>query len=179
MVPQPDGTVLYELLTGHPDRVPHELVFLADLTVALRAWLYGTRVLAGGSGGKAAWPVVVTWRRTIRRNLVNDSPIGVDVDRQGGLVHQPADGLVDQQHAPSLLSNHLRRLGAQHHAGAALVGGELIQGGLELPALVVQGGQLGYGCLGWGPGSRSAAGRGWAWPAGRDRCRGCTRPRAR
>jgi hypothetical protein len=37
-VPQPDGTVLYELLTGHPDRAPSELVFLADLTVELRAW---------------------------------------------------------------------------------------------------------------------------------------------
>ena len=24
VVPQPDGTVLYELLTGHPDRTPHE-----------------------------------------------------------------------------------------------------------------------------------------------------------
>ncbi len=31
-VPQPDGTVLYELVTGHPDRTPRELVFLADLT---------------------------------------------------------------------------------------------------------------------------------------------------
>jgi hypothetical protein len=31
-VPQPDGTVLYELVTGHPDRAPGELVFLADLT---------------------------------------------------------------------------------------------------------------------------------------------------
>ncbi len=38
VVPQPDGTVLYELLTGHPDRTPHELVFVADLTVELRAW---------------------------------------------------------------------------------------------------------------------------------------------
>src|SRR6266542_4035336 len=37
-VPQPDGTVLYELVTGHPDRAPHELVFLPDLTVELRAW---------------------------------------------------------------------------------------------------------------------------------------------
>jgi hypothetical protein len=37
-VPQPDGTVLYELVTGHPDRSPRELVFLADLTVELRAW---------------------------------------------------------------------------------------------------------------------------------------------
>jgi hypothetical protein len=33
-VPQPDGTVLYEPLTGHPDRAPHELVFVADLTVS-------------------------------------------------------------------------------------------------------------------------------------------------
>jgi hypothetical protein len=38
VVPQPDGTVLYELLTGHPDRQPHDLVFVADLTVELRAW---------------------------------------------------------------------------------------------------------------------------------------------
>jgi hypothetical protein len=38
VVPQPDGTLLYELLTGHPDRTPRELVFLADLTVELRAW---------------------------------------------------------------------------------------------------------------------------------------------
>jgi hypothetical protein len=37
-VPQPDGTLLYELLTGHPDRTPQELMFLADLTVQLRAW---------------------------------------------------------------------------------------------------------------------------------------------
>jgi hypothetical protein len=37
-VPQPDGTVLYEFVTGHPDRTPHELVFVADLTVELRAW---------------------------------------------------------------------------------------------------------------------------------------------
>jgi hypothetical protein len=38
VVPQPDGTVLYELVTGHPDRAAHDLVFLADLTVELRAW---------------------------------------------------------------------------------------------------------------------------------------------
>jgi hypothetical protein len=29
VVPQLDGTGLYELLTGHPDRAAHELVFLA------------------------------------------------------------------------------------------------------------------------------------------------------
>jgi hypothetical protein len=38
VVPQPDGTVLYELVTGHPDRAAHELVLVADLTVELRAW---------------------------------------------------------------------------------------------------------------------------------------------
>ena len=37
-VPQLDGTVLYELVTGHPDRAAHELVFLTDLAVELRAW---------------------------------------------------------------------------------------------------------------------------------------------
>ncbi|HEX8861097.1 MAG TPA: hypothetical protein VGC06_18805 [Actinomycetes bacterium] len=36
-VPQPHGQVLYDLLTGHPDRASHNLVFLADLTVELRA----------------------------------------------------------------------------------------------------------------------------------------------
>jgi hypothetical protein len=38
VVPQPDGTMLYELLMGHPDRAAHELVFMADLTMELRAW---------------------------------------------------------------------------------------------------------------------------------------------
>jgi hypothetical protein len=42
VVPQPDGTVLYELLTGHPDRTAHELVFVADLTMELRTWPHGT-----------------------------------------------------------------------------------------------------------------------------------------
>jgi hypothetical protein len=37
-VPQPAGSLVYELVTGHPDRGPGELVFLADLAVELRAW---------------------------------------------------------------------------------------------------------------------------------------------
>jgi hypothetical protein len=37
-VRQPDGRAVYDLLTGHPDRSPRELVFLADLAVELRAW---------------------------------------------------------------------------------------------------------------------------------------------
>jgi hypothetical protein len=37
VVPKPDGTMLYDLLTGHPDWTRDELVFLADLTMELRA----------------------------------------------------------------------------------------------------------------------------------------------
>jgi hypothetical protein len=37
-VPQPAGSLVYELATGHPDRQPGGLVFLADLTGELRAW---------------------------------------------------------------------------------------------------------------------------------------------
>jgi hypothetical protein len=37
VVPKSDGTMLYDLLTGHPDRTRDELVFLADLTMELRA----------------------------------------------------------------------------------------------------------------------------------------------
>jgi hypothetical protein len=37
-VRQPDGRAIYDLLTGHPDRSPRDLVFLADLAVELRTW---------------------------------------------------------------------------------------------------------------------------------------------
>jgi hypothetical protein len=62
-VPQPDGTVLYELLSGHPDRTPHELVFVADLTVELRAWPYGTWASLGVDAQAAAGAVLAAWRR--------------------------------------------------------------------------------------------------------------------
>jgi hypothetical protein len=62
-VPQPDGTVLYELVTGHPDRVPRELVFLADLTVELRAWPTGTWAEVGVDPQAAARAVIGGWQR--------------------------------------------------------------------------------------------------------------------
>jgi hypothetical protein len=62
-VPQPDGTRLYELLTGHPDRTAQELVFLADLTVQLRAWPADTWSKAGVDPQAAAGAVVAGWRR--------------------------------------------------------------------------------------------------------------------
>src|SRR6266540_3170141 len=37
-VRQPDGRAVYDLVTGHPDRQPRDLVFLADLAVELRNW---------------------------------------------------------------------------------------------------------------------------------------------
>jgi hypothetical protein len=61
-VPQPDGTVLYELVTGHPDRTPQELVFLVDLTVELRAWPLDTWSKVGVDPQAAARAVIGGWR---------------------------------------------------------------------------------------------------------------------
>jgi hypothetical protein len=46
-VPQPAGSLVYELLTGHPEREPGELVFVADLTYELRAWRQDTWAKVG------------------------------------------------------------------------------------------------------------------------------------
>jgi hypothetical protein len=62
-VPQPDGTVLYELVTGHPDRASRELVFLADLTMELRAWPADTWAKVGVNPQAAARAVVAAWQR--------------------------------------------------------------------------------------------------------------------
>jgi hypothetical protein len=62
VVPQPDGTVLYELVTGHPDRSSHELVFVADLTVELRAWPADTWAKVGVDPQTAAGAVITAWR---------------------------------------------------------------------------------------------------------------------
>jgi hypothetical protein len=62
-VPQPDGTLLYELLTGHPDRTAQQLVFLADLTVELRAWPADTWTKVGVDPRTAASAVIAGWQR--------------------------------------------------------------------------------------------------------------------
>jgi hypothetical protein len=54
--------VLYELVIGHPDRAPRELVFLADLTVELRAWPKQTWTVAGVSPEAVLLAVVDRWR---------------------------------------------------------------------------------------------------------------------
>jgi hypothetical protein len=63
VVPQPDGTVLYELVTGHPDRIPQQLVFLADLAVELRAWPADTWRKVGVDPQATAGAVVAGWQR--------------------------------------------------------------------------------------------------------------------
>jgi hypothetical protein len=62
-VPQLDGTVLYELVTGHPDRAAGELVFLADLTMELRAWPTDIWSKVGVDPQAAAHAVVAGWQR--------------------------------------------------------------------------------------------------------------------
>jgi hypothetical protein len=61
-IPQPDGQVLSELVTGHPDRAPRDLVFLADLTVELRAWPQQTWTAVGVRPEVALLAVVDRWR---------------------------------------------------------------------------------------------------------------------
>jgi hypothetical protein len=61
-VPQPDGTLLYELLTGHPEREPHDLVFLVDLAVELRAWPTDTWAKLDVDPQAAAGAVIAAWR---------------------------------------------------------------------------------------------------------------------
>jgi hypothetical protein len=67
VVPQPDGIVLYQLLTGHPQRAAHELVFVADLTVELRAWPTDTWAKLDVDPQAAARAMVAAWRAATSR----------------------------------------------------------------------------------------------------------------
>ena len=61
-VPQPAGSLLYELLTGHPEREPGELVFVADLTCELRAWPQDTWTKLGVDPDQVTQAVVGGWQ---------------------------------------------------------------------------------------------------------------------
>jgi hypothetical protein len=61
-VPQPAGSLVYELLTGHPEREPGELVFVADLTCELRAWPHDTWTKVGVDPDQVARAVIGCWR---------------------------------------------------------------------------------------------------------------------
>jgi hypothetical protein len=61
-VPQPSGSLIYELLTGHPEREPGELVFMADLTIELRAWPQDTWAKIGVDPNQVARAVIGCWQ---------------------------------------------------------------------------------------------------------------------
>jgi hypothetical protein len=61
-VPQPAGSLVYELLTGHPERGPGELVFVADLTGELRARPHDTWAKLGVEPDQIGQAVIDCWR---------------------------------------------------------------------------------------------------------------------
>jgi hypothetical protein len=61
-VPQPAGSLIYQLLTGHPEREPGELVFVADLAVELRAWPTDTWANLDLEPEQVAQAVIGCWR---------------------------------------------------------------------------------------------------------------------
>jgi hypothetical protein len=61
-VPQPAGSLAYQLLAGHPEREPGALVFLADLTCELRARPQDTWAKLGVAPDQVAQAVVGCWR---------------------------------------------------------------------------------------------------------------------
>jgi hypothetical protein len=68
-VPQPAGSLVYELATGHPNRQAGELVFLADLTAELRAWPQGRWAALGVDLEGVAAALVGCWQRGDVRGL--------------------------------------------------------------------------------------------------------------
>ena len=62
---QPAGSLIYELLTGHPEREPGELVFVADLTGELRARppTLGRRSASTPPGRAGGHRLLARWRR--------------------------------------------------------------------------------------------------------------------
>lgn len=61
-VPQPAGSLVYELLTGPPEREVGELVFVADLIRELRAWPKTPGPRSTWDPDQVAWAVVGCWR---------------------------------------------------------------------------------------------------------------------
>jgi hypothetical protein len=79
-VPQPDGSLLYELLTGHPERQAGDLVFLADLTGELRAWPHDTWARLGIDPDQVAQAVIGCWQDGAVSGLQLDD-LGFEEDR--------------------------------------------------------------------------------------------------
>jgi hypothetical protein len=61
-VPQPAGSLVYQLLTGHPERETGELVFVADLTGELRVWPQDTWAKLDVDPDQVAQAVIGCWQ---------------------------------------------------------------------------------------------------------------------
>jgi hypothetical protein len=61
-IPQPAGSLIYELLTGHPEREPGELEFVADLTGELRAWPTDTWTKVGVDPDQVTQAIIGCWQ---------------------------------------------------------------------------------------------------------------------
>jgi hypothetical protein len=74
-VPQPAGSLIYGLLTGHPEREPGELVFVADLTYELRAWPQDSWAKVGVDPDQVAQAIIGCWH--------DGEVIGLQIDDLG------------------------------------------------------------------------------------------------
>jgi hypothetical protein len=61
-VPQPNGSLVHALLTGHPEREADELVFVADLTGELRVWPHDTWAKLGVDPDQVTQGVIGCWQ---------------------------------------------------------------------------------------------------------------------
>jgi hypothetical protein len=101
-VSQPAGSLVYALLTGHPEREPGELVFVVDLTCELRASPKDTRAKVGVDPEQVAQAVIGCWQAS--------EVTGLQVDdlsfEEGPLAHPAGDDLsprpVDRPARPRL-----------------------------------------------------------------------------
>jgi hypothetical protein len=85
-VPQPAGSLLYELVTGHPDRQAGELIFPADLAVELRAWPRARWVARGVDLAQLTAAVVSCWQRGDLLGL----EVPLEADEEAQAVTRPA-----------------------------------------------------------------------------------------
>ena len=64
--------------------------------------------------------------------------VRIELGLEGRFVHETADGIVGQEEPVELLAHELGGLAAQDDAPAPQMGLELVERGLDLPALVVE-----------------------------------------
>src|SRR5664279_287035 len=92
---------------------------------------------SGGNSGKA-----MNFAANNSHGMHEREPIRVFIRLEGRFMHQAPDGEMSHQEAVELLAHQIRPLAAQDYASSPQVGFQFIQGRFNLPAFVVQGGQL-------------------------------------